>query len=119
MRRMPVYETLGGLSRRCVLIVPYKCNVPKQDLLLLRSLNDQNGREALDEVGGIVEDIIALLHPAVGIKWLRLHAKNPRGKYAVARQKVAQRHGIEQTAIARRIEERAPMDERGQDRVAG
>jgi hypothetical protein len=42
MQRMPVNESARGLSRSRVVIVPYKSNVPKQDLLLLRSLNDQN-----------------------------------------------------------------------------
>src|ERR1700734_2582169 len=115
MRRMPVYETPRGLSRSCVLIVPYKCNVPKQDLLLKRSLNDQNGGKAIDEVGGIVENVIALLHPAVGIERLGPHAKDPSRKDPVAGQKVHQGHGIEQAGVTRRVEERTHVDECGDE----
>src|SRR5580658_2486904 len=115
MRRMPVYETPRGLSRSGVLIVPYKCNVPKQDLLLKRSLNDQNGGKAIDEVGGIVENVIALLHPAVGIERLGPHTEDPSRKDPVTRQKVQQRHRIEQARIARRIEERTHVDECGDE----
>jgi hypothetical protein len=31
---MPVDQTPRGLARSRIIIVPYKCNVPKQDLLL-------------------------------------------------------------------------------------
>src|SRR5882672_11314193 len=106
MRRMPVNESTRGLSRSRVVIVPYKSNVPKQDLLLLRSLNDQNRRKALDEIGGVVEHEIALLHPAVGVKRIRLHAKDPRRKDAIARQEMRQRQRIEQAGFARGIEKR-------------
>src|ERR1700730_5368361 len=113
MRRMPVNESARGLPRNRVVIVPYKSNVPKQDLLLLRSLNDQNRRKALDEIGGIVEYEIALLHPAVGVKRIRFHAKDPRRKDAIAPQEVHQGQRIEQTSFARGIEKGAQVHEGG------
>src|SRR5882757_4334170 len=108
---MSLDEPSRGLPRGWVSIVPCECQVTKHDSGPARSLNDQNGRKTPDVIRGVVEYEAALLHPAVGIERVGLHAKNPCGKNSVARKEIEQRQRVEQAGLTRRKEQRPQMHE--------